>query len=76
MKLLQVERLGLWSSRKFDQRVRMKAYVIRAVNDGRTKKPLDTGANILAISESFARKLKLKSHMRTDKQIDVQGIER
>ena len=54
----------------------MRAFVIGAVNDERTKILFDTGANISAISESFARKLKLKSHMSTDKQIDVQEIGR
>ena len=52
----------------------MRAFVMDAVNDERTKILLDTGANILAISRSFARKLKLKGHMSTDKQIDVQRI--
>ena len=52
----------------------MRAFVMGAVNDERTKILLDTGANILAISRSFARKLKLKGHMSTDKQIDVQRI--
>ena len=52
----------------------MRAFVMGAVNDERAKILLDTGANILAISRSFARKLKLKGHMSTDKQIDVQRI--
>ena len=50
----------------------MRAFVMGAVHDERTKILLDTGANILAISRSFTRKLKLKGHMSTDKQIDVQ----
>ena len=54
----------------------MRAFVMGAVNDERAKILLDTGANILAISRSFARKLKLKGHMSTDKQIDVQRIEK
>ena len=52
----------------------MRAFVMGAVNDERAKILLDTGANILAISRSLARKLKLKGHMSTDKQIDVQRI--
>ena len=58
------------------RRVRMRAFVMGAVNDERTKILLDTKANISATSESFAQKLELKSHISTDKQIDVQGIER
>ena len=45
-----------------------------AVNDERTLLLLDTGANTSAISESFARKRKLRGRMSTKKQIDVQGI--
>ena len=41
----------------------MRAFVMGTVNNERTKILLDTGANISAISESFA-----------DKQINVQGI--
>ena len=32
-KLLQGERLGWWSSRKFDRRIRMRAFVMGAEND-------------------------------------------
>ena len=74
LKLLQRDRLGWWSSRKFDGRVRMRAFVMGAVNDERTKILLDTEANISATSESFAPKLELKSHISTDKHIDFQGI--
>ena len=49
----------------------MRAFVMGVVNDERTKILLDTGANISAISKSFAQKLKLKVHMSTDKQIKV-----
>ena len=52
----------------------MRAFVIGAVNDERTLLLLDTGANTSAISESFARKRKLRGRMSTDKQIDLQGI--
>ena len=52
----------------------MRALVREAVNDERTKILLDTGANISAISESFATKLRLKCSTSTDKQVNVQGI--
>ncbi|GMF61389.1 unnamed protein product [Phytophthora fragariaefolia] len=45
-----------------------------AVNDWRTKILLDTGANISAVSESFARKLRLRRRVSLDKKIDIQGI--
>ena len=54
VKLLQGEILGWWSSWEFDQRVRMGAFVMGAVNDERNKILLEIGANISAISESFA----------------------
>ncbi|GMF27075.1 unnamed protein product [Phytophthora fragariaefolia] len=45
-----------------------------AVNDQRTKILLDTGANISAINEVFARKLRLKRQASRDVQIGVQEI--
>ncbi|GMF50556.1 unnamed protein product [Phytophthora fragariaefolia] len=70
MKLLPGERLGWWSAQKVDRRVRMRALVMGAVNDQRTKILLDTGANI----STFARKLRLKRQASQDVQIGVQGI--
>ncbi|GMF47691.1 unnamed protein product [Phytophthora fragariaefolia] len=52
----------------------MRALVMGAVNDWRTKILLDTGANISAVSESFARKLRLRRRVSLDKKIDIQGI--
>ncbi|POM73446.1 LOW QUALITY PROTEIN: Eukaryotic/viral aspartic protease [Phytophthora palmivora] len=49
VKLLRGERLGWWSSQKFDRRVRMPALVMSAVNGRRVKILLDTGANVSAI---------------------------
>ncbi|KAE8906913.1 hypothetical protein PF010_g27311 [Phytophthora fragariae] len=74
LKLLPGERLGWWSSRKFDRRIRMRALVMGAVNNERTKILLDTGANVSAVTESFARKLRLKRLASADLKIDVQGI--
>lgn len=52
----------------------MRALIMGTVNDVRTKILMDTGANISAISEAFARKLRLKRHVSSDRRIDVQGI--
>ncbi|GMF62357.1 unnamed protein product [Phytophthora fragariaefolia] len=68
------ERMGWWSAQKFDRRVRMRALVLGAVNDVRTKILLDTGANVSAVSELFARRHHLKRRTNSDRQIDVQGI--
>ncbi|GMF16632.1 unnamed protein product [Phytophthora fragariaefolia] len=67
MKLSPGERMGWWSAQKF-------ALVPGAVNDVRTKILLDTGANVSAVSESFARRLHLKQRTNSDRQIVVQGI--
>ncbi|GMF62387.1 unnamed protein product [Phytophthora fragariaefolia] len=74
MKLLPGERLGWWSAQKFDRRVRMRALVMGAVNDQRSKILLDTGAIISVINATFARKLRLKRQASRDVQIGVQGI--
>ncbi|POM70810.1 Hypothetical protein PHPALM_12701 [Phytophthora palmivora] len=74
VKLLRGERLGWWSSQKFDRRVRMRALVMGAVNDRRVKILLDTGANVSAVSSTLARKLRLKQYASRDQQIDIQGI--
>ncbi|GMF55601.1 unnamed protein product [Phytophthora fragariaefolia] len=58
----------------FNRRMRMRALVMGAVNDWRTKFLLDTGANISAVSESFARKLRLRRRVVLDKKIDIQAI--
>ncbi|GMF42263.1 unnamed protein product [Phytophthora fragariaefolia] len=52
----------------------MRALVMGAGNDWRTKILLDMGANISAVSESSARKLKLRRIVSLDKKIDIQGI--
>ncbi|KAE9084995.1 hypothetical protein PF001_g26297 [Phytophthora fragariae] len=45
-----------------------------AVNTVRTKILLDTGVNVSAVTESFAKKLRLKWLENADLKIDVQGI--
>ena len=52
----------------------MRALVRGAVNDERTNILLDTGANISAISESFAKKLLLTCILSNEKQTNVEGI--
>ncbi|POM59027.1 Hypothetical protein PHPALM_36253 [Phytophthora palmivora] len=74
VKLHRGERLGWWSSQKFDRRVRMRALVMGAVNDKRVKILLDTGANVSAVSSTLARRLRLKQYASRDQQIDIQGI--
>ncbi|GMF26850.1 unnamed protein product [Phytophthora fragariaefolia] len=71
MKLLPGERLGWWTAQKFDRRVRMRAPVMGAVKDQRTKILLDTGANISAINATVARKLRMKRQASGDVQIGV-----
>ncbi|GMF53011.1 unnamed protein product [Phytophthora fragariaefolia] len=52
----------------------MRALVMGAVNDWRTNILLDTGANISAVSESFARKLSLRRSVSLDKKFDIQWV--
>ena len=52
----------------------MRALVMGVMNDERTKILLDAGANVSAVSDSIARRLKLKSRTNNNNQIDVQGI--
>ncbi|GMG17704.1 unnamed protein product [Phytophthora fragariaefolia] len=73
-RMLKGERRGWWSVKQFDRRKRMRALVMGAVNDWRKKILLDTGANISAVSESFARKLRLRRRVSLNKKIEIQGI--
>ena len=57
LKVLKKEWQGWWTLRKFDWRVRMRAFAMGVVNDALNNILLDTGANISATSESFARNL-------------------
>ncbi|POM77268.1 Hypothetical protein PHPALM_5375 [Phytophthora palmivora] len=73
-KLRRGERLGWWSSQKFDRQVRMRALVMGAVNDKRVKILLDTGANVSAVSSTLARKLRLNLIWRSSNAFAFQGI--
>ncbi|ETK93559.1 hypothetical protein L915_03294 [Phytophthora nicotianae] len=74
MKLNPGERQGWWSAMKFDRRIRMRALVQGAVNDHRTRILLDTGANVSVITDTFAKKLRLRDIPDQGQSIGIQGI--
>jgi hypothetical protein len=71
-RLLPGEKRGWWSQHQYDRRTRMRALVMGAVQNHRTKILLDTGANVSMISISLARRLKLESRIQRDRQLQVQ----
>ncbi|OWZ04091.1 hypothetical protein PHMEG_00024070 [Phytophthora megakarya] len=73
-RLLSGERMGRWSTQKFDRRVRMRTLVEVAVNDQRTRILLDTGANVSIVSARYAKKLGLRNIPNQDSNMDIQGI--
>ncbi|ETI29652.1 hypothetical protein F443_23233, partial [Phytophthora nicotianae P1569] len=52
----------------------MRALVQGAVNDHRTRILLDTGANFSVITDTFAKKLRLRDIPDHGRSIDIQGI--
>ncbi|KAG3133699.1 hypothetical protein PC128_g26304 [Phytophthora cactorum] len=74
MRLNPGEKQGWWSAKKFDRRIRMRALVQGAVNDKRTRILLDTGANVSVITDTFAKKLRLRDVPDQGRRIDIQGI--
>ncbi|ETP52430.1 hypothetical protein F442_02559 [Phytophthora nicotianae P10297] len=74
MKLNPGERQGWWSAKKFDRRIRMRALVQGAVNDHRTRILLDTGANVSVVTDTFAKKLRLRDIPGHGRSIGIQGI--
>uniref|UniRef100_M4C258 Uncharacterized protein n=1 Tax=Hyaloperonospora arabidopsidis (strain Emoy2) TaxID=559515 RepID=M4C258_HYAAE len=76
VRLLPDKRPGWWSSRKFYRRVRIRAHVMGAINDERTKIMLDSRDTITAIVEALAKRLRLQSLKINDKQIVVQRCRR
>ncbi|OWZ05373.1 hypothetical protein PHMEG_00022545 [Phytophthora megakarya] len=58
-KLLLGERLGWWSSQRYDKRKRMRAVVMGAIDDTRTRILLDTGVNVSVISAAYPKRLRL-----------------
>ncbi|POM80183.1 Hypothetical protein PHPALM_2012, partial [Phytophthora palmivora] len=73
-KLLPGERLGWWSSQRYDKRKRMRALVKGAVNDVRTRILLDTGANVSVISANYAKRLRLREVPDHGRSLEVRGI--
>ncbi|KAI9996269.1 hypothetical protein PInf_013652 [Phytophthora infestans] len=73
-KLNPGERQGWWSAKKFDRRIRMGALVQGAVNDKPTRIPLDTGASVIVITDTFAKQLRLRDVPDHGRRIDIQGI--
>ncbi|KAG2789747.1 hypothetical protein PC116_g7253 [Phytophthora cactorum] len=74
MRLNPGEKQGWWSAKKFDRRIRMRALVQGAVNDTRTRILLDSGANVSVITDTFAKKLRLRDVPDHGRRIDIQGI--
>ncbi|OWZ11988.1 hypothetical protein PHMEG_00014912 [Phytophthora megakarya] len=75
VKLLPGERMGWWSSQRFNRRLRMRALVRGTVNDVRTSILLDTGANVSIITTKLARRLRLDPIQEHGRQLEVQRIQ-
>lgn len=74
MKLNPGERQGWWSTKQFDRQIRMRTLVNGAVNATRTRTLLDSGANVSVISDTLAKKLRLRDVPDHGRKIDIQGI--
>ncbi|KAE8970698.1 hypothetical protein PR002_g27036 [Phytophthora rubi] len=74
IKLLPGERMGWWSSQRYDKRKRIRALVKGAVDDTRIRILLDTGANVSVISASFAKKLRVREVFDHGRSLEVRGI--
>ncbi|GMF37363.1 unnamed protein product [Phytophthora lilii] len=74
VKLLPGERMGWWSSQKYDKRKRMRALVQGAVDDTRTRILLDTGANVSVVSAALAKRLRLRDIPDHGRSLEVKGI--
>ncbi|OWZ01444.1 hypothetical protein PHMEG_00027162 [Phytophthora megakarya] len=72
-KLLPDERLGWWSSQRYDKRKRMRAVVMGAIDDTR-RILLDTGANVSVISAAYAKRLRLREVSDHGRSLEVRGI--
>ncbi|OWZ11811.1 Eukaryotic/viral aspartic protease [Phytophthora megakarya] len=74
--LLLDERMGWWSSKRFDQRVGKRAIVRGAVTDVHIPILLDTGANVSIMSTRLIKRL-LPQNIRGHRlQLEVQGIKK
>ncbi|OWZ13378.1 hypothetical protein PHMEG_00013305 [Phytophthora megakarya] len=77
-KLLPGERLGWGSSQRYDKRKKMRAVVMGAIDDTRTRILLDTGANVSVISAAYALRLRLREvsdHGRSLEDLRVQSVD-
>ncbi|EGZ14162.1 hypothetical protein PHYSODRAFT_253063 [Phytophthora sojae] len=74
VKVLPGERLGWWSSKRYDKRMRMRALVMGAVDDARTRILLDTGANVSVISANVAKRLRVREVRDHGRSLEVRGI--
>ncbi|OWY90270.1 hypothetical protein PHMEG_00041683 [Phytophthora megakarya] len=59
---------------RYDKRKKMRALVMGAVNDTRTRIPLDTGANVSVVSASYAKKLRLRDVPDHGRNLEVRDI--
>ncbi|OWY99532.1 hypothetical protein PHMEG_00029452 [Phytophthora megakarya] len=73
-KLLPGERLGWWSSQRYDKRKRVRAVVMGAIDDTRTRILLDTVANVSVISAAYAKRLRLREVSDHGRSLEVRGI--
>ncbi|OWZ08415.1 LOW QUALITY PROTEIN: hypothetical protein PHMEG_00019050 [Phytophthora megakarya] len=73
-KLLPGERLGWWSSQRYDKRKRMRAVIMGAIDDTRTRILLDTGAYVSVISAAYAKRLRLREVPDHGRSLEVRGI--
>ncbi|OWZ11271.1 LOW QUALITY PROTEIN: hypothetical protein PHMEG_00015736 [Phytophthora megakarya] len=71
-KLLPGARLRWWSSQRYDKRKRMRAVVMGAIDNTRTRILLDTGAN--HISVAYAKRLRLSEVPDHGRSLEVRGI--
>ncbi|GMF29584.1 unnamed protein product [Phytophthora lilii] len=74
VKLLPGERMGWWSSQKYDKRKRMTALVQGAVDDARTRILLDTGENVSVVLAALAKRLRLRDIPDHGRSLEVKGI--
>ncbi|OWZ12714.1 hypothetical protein PHMEG_00014078 [Phytophthora megakarya] len=74
VKLLPGERLGWWSSQQYDNQKRMRAVVMGAIYNTRTRILLDTGANVSVISAAYAKRLRLREMSDHGRSLEVRGI--
>ncbi|OWY98198.1 LOW QUALITY PROTEIN: Eukaryotic/viral aspartic protease [Phytophthora megakarya] len=68
------QRLGWWSSQRYDKRKRMRAVVVGAIDDTRTRILLDTGANVSVISAEHAKRRRLREVFDHGRSLEVRGI--